>query len=106
MSNEELKPCPFCGGEADLFSYKGAAKGIRWGIRCGNLSCEIKPAASGYHSIEEAIAAWNKRARLIDCAHAGTTHDGKCIGYQISVQDDSPSAVCIECRKNQYYEDR
>lgn len=50
----ELKPCPFCGGEARL-SHAGA-KHI---IFCPN--CVRLPADGGYINQEQAIAAWNNR---------------------------------------------
>lgn len=51
----ELKPCPFCGGEARL-SHAGA-KHI---IFCPN--CVRLPADGGYINQEQAVAAWNNRA--------------------------------------------
>lgn len=54
MSNE-LKPCPFCGGEAQ-YSEESRFH-ISW-VYCSNCG-----AASGYRNTEaEAIAAWNTRA--------------------------------------------
>ena len=54
--SEELKPCPFCGGEAD----------IRWHQSdCFVVSCTVccaeGPPASG-DEMQAAIAAWNTRA--------------------------------------------
>lgn len=55
----ELKPCPFCGGEAKIISPLG------WGnvraVECGNSdNC----AATGpwFSDEKHAIAAWNTRA--------------------------------------------
>ena len=51
---EELKPCPFCGGEAELFGTE--TNGIFY-VKC--LECDVD---SNFDTPEEAIAAWNRRA--------------------------------------------
>lgn len=48
---EELKPCPFCGGEAKI----GAAS-----VYCDN--CPAIIWAQPYDNIDFAIEAWNRRA--------------------------------------------
>lgn len=60
MSNE-LKPCPFCGGEPteevnlvlpyEIELYK---------IKCENKKCTILPSTTAYKK-EDAIKAWNTR---------------------------------------------
>lgn len=50
--SEELKPCPFCGGEAKLPN----SGGVFWAI-CNNC-CTYQQIT---HDRAEAIAAWNKR---------------------------------------------
>ena len=52
MSNKELLPCPFCGGEADI---EGISE-IHY-ISCKNCYAETRT----YGSKGEAINAWNKR---------------------------------------------
>lgn len=39
-----------------------------------------------------------------DCSKPGKTHDGKCIGYQISETNDEPQDMCKICSENQFYE--
>ena len=55
MSNKELKPCPFCGGEADI-------EGIPqlYYISCKNCYADMR----AYGSKAEAINAWNTRNYL------------------------------------------
>ena len=49
----ELKPCPFCGGEADWF-WDGINQ--RWQIRCED--CTAVVSCDG---LEDAIEAWTRR---------------------------------------------
>lgn len=59
----KLKPCPFCGGDAEF------AHGRYWGselfkVVCGNKDkCAILPETGAYFIKEQAAAAWNRRAQ-------------------------------------------
>jgi len=59
----ELKPCPFCGGEAkadycDLVTHGSTS--IHWHVYC--KSCRIKTERfTESDSYQRAIAAWNRR---------------------------------------------
>lgn len=62
---EELKPCPFCGGKAEIKSgvkIVGDAEKDIWYVVCGNPECVIY---DGYtrdrYSVKQAIEIWNKR---------------------------------------------
>lgn len=58
--SQELKPCPFCGGEATLTSYSGAP--VIW---CKNVSetCEALMGGEEYGGDEQhLIDCWNARA--------------------------------------------
>lgn len=58
----ELKPCPFCGGEAELVPTRETT--VReWFVTCGNLECNVLACLTNrYYTEAEAIAAWNTRA--------------------------------------------
>lgn len=59
MSDETLKPCPFCGGEAEMchVTQLWEPRDAYW-VKCKN--CRI---SGTHHTTEaEAIAAWNSRA--------------------------------------------
>ena len=63
---EELKPCPFCGGEAKLLTmtYRG---GQVYGVFCtSDLNAEYQHGhfIDNYGLKEEAITSWNRRAML------------------------------------------
>ena len=54
----DLKPCPFCGGEAKVFHYSSAIRDEVWRVVCDRPFCAQGP--DGYTEAE-AIAAWNTR---------------------------------------------
>lgn len=53
----ELKPCPFCGGKAELYASK-VADGLRW-VTCTECYASGEPC----DDTESAIRAWNRRAK-------------------------------------------
>lgn len=59
-----LMPCPFCGGtpynDEQTFHVFGTRTGHAWAVACSY--CEV--SAPGSNTIEDAIAAWNRRADL------------------------------------------
>lgn len=59
MSNT-LLPCPFCGGEAELYGVPHIPKGWDFIPRCKTTSCCGRQAKK-YSNRETAIAAWNRR---------------------------------------------
>lgn len=92
MSDETLKPCPFCGGEAHVVSdYSSEHDETRWNL--WHECCEHDGESAGYgHALfpwfetpwykteAEAIAAWNSRAeRTCECVaeYAESPIDGK-----------------------------
>ena len=59
-AKEELKKCPFCGGEAEVNYYKSAES---WYAECAlsKGACATIPCTYPYPTKEEAIEAWNRR---------------------------------------------
>ena len=58
---EELKPCPFCGGEAEYVKFKLAYGKARGQVRCVMKGCAGR--AIGHHKDEKiAVEKWNTRA--------------------------------------------
>lgn len=57
---EKLKPCPFCGGEAELEIKQHVPKGYDYIPRCANPSCAGR-LTKKWINAEEAIKAWNRR---------------------------------------------
>lgn len=56
----ELKPCPFCGREAELYVTKHLPHGYDYTPRCTETSCAGRLTKKfGFRSL--AVAAWNRR---------------------------------------------
>lgn len=64
MQNE-LKPCPSCGGEAEIVPHKFFSEILKaWMVDCYGVECK-NCHTSGYQfwgTEAHAIAAWNRRA--------------------------------------------
>jgi len=56
--NEELKPCPFCGGKAEIIIFSAEYGTLTVG--CTNEECDIT-MGKAFFSDEEAIQHWNRR---------------------------------------------
>ena len=56
---DELKPCPFCGSEAQIISC-----GKEWYVECSRnpFVCYCKPWTGYIDTKEYAIELWNRRA--------------------------------------------
>lgn len=54
--SEELKPCPFCDGEATL-SFE--SEGARFAVYCFNGDCEVQPGTMSHETKKAARTAWN-----------------------------------------------
>ena len=60
MSDEKLKPCPFCGGEAEFFGMPPhETSGI---FSVSHVRCSACGTVRGAPSEKEVIEAWNTRA--------------------------------------------
>lgn len=56
----EIKPCPFCGGEATVEPWHGGRASKRM-VSCCAEDCSANPGVSG-GTEAQAIAAWNRRS--------------------------------------------
>ena len=64
MPRPELKPCPFCGGEAHLFGIETIGASVAYFVKCvGNKSKCAGPIRTKYCDTKERAAeVWNTRA--------------------------------------------
>ena len=60
----ELKPCPFCGGEATAeFGIVITDKPSDWNVVCcKNKQCRIQPTTDWHKSRSVVVREWNRRA--------------------------------------------
>ena len=57
----DLRPCPFCGGEAEILAVPGyydQGKQSAWVVKCTAGCCNQMP----HTSKQAALEAWNRRA--------------------------------------------
>lgn len=55
---DELKPCPFCGGEALVVEHPFEPQITTFGVECSRCGCMTQP---NYIAKVGAIGAWNRR---------------------------------------------
>lgn len=55
----ELKPCPFCGNEAELCGGEDVCNGPYWYVACGECGASVY----GDDDKQAAIDRWNRRAK-------------------------------------------
>lgn len=60
MKTHELKPCPFCGGEANLRITKHIPKGLEYTPQCSDASCAGR-LTKKWLDKDVAVYAWNRR---------------------------------------------
>lgn len=98
--SDELKPCPFCGGEA-TFAAHATAEEMDYGIICRTMAvigCDACEFCMSGETDEETVAKWNARAAVTDEQFSLAVHDGRV--WQVvreceNVLDHSP--CCFEC---------
>ena len=61
MKNLYLKPCPFCGGPASLYSVEHPHEQIAYAVDCENKDCEVSACTQLHETPEEAVTVWNRR---------------------------------------------
>lgn len=87
----EIKPCPFCGGEAEVIESDHSGTFFCW---CD--SCETR--GNYYDTGAEAIEAWNKRTVLTctkETAGEGETHWYRCSNCKHAI--DPGAYFCSLC---------
>ena len=58
--SRELKPCPFCGGRANVYVYTNEVDFVtKWSVGCGDCSCDMDVCED---TPADAAVEWNTRA--------------------------------------------
>lgn len=86
----DLKPCPFCGGKAEMLTAESMNGGYLFGIMCN----DCRSRGDVYDTEAEAIAAWNSRAERT-CEYVGDEINGRCSECQGWL--DQGFAYCPNC---------
>lgn len=73
---DELKPCPFCGGEARAFRCEESGTFDVQCQQCGAIPF-IGSRTSERKTMADVIAAWNARAAVTDEQFSMAVHDGR-----------------------------
>ena len=95
----ELKPCPFCGGEAIIMQENN------WWVACTDCTAEIgfdgmtdTSGCFGHYNTEaEAIEAWNTRAERT-CHALPQISDTVCVVKRDGMEIECGYWTCSECR--------
>lgn len=82
MSDAPLKPCPFCGGAAELWRAHPHPDRAAWIACMGKCSVLV---SKEHKTDEEAIAAWNTRTDM--CAHAQSRADQESLSAALEVPE-------------------
>ena len=63
FANEKvnLLPCPFCGSDPAVHSYKRS--GLWYRIYCTGDDCPMRPVTCNFRSLGQAATAWNHRPK-------------------------------------------
>lgn len=88
---EELRPCPFCGGDAKEFTGEDAAP-HRWTVECDSCGAHV-----GSDTRYKARAKWNRRAertcRVDFDEEVGCWRCSEC-GWELTPGDEQFCPVC------------
>lgn len=107
----ELKPCPFCGGEAEMLTAESMHGGNLYGVMCNCCACRTDV----FDNEAEAIEAWNTRAddyrqaaeywqRMYEqtfaertCHNVSTTNNFRCSECDAADFDFDKPSYCHGC---------
>ena len=114
---EELKPCPFCGGEALYLYSKGngamsnTKTNIYYASYRGTICCEkCRMQLHEFAKMSDAVKAWNRRTHKVGL---GVEHDESfvewpkkcpCCGSDVDIVQKKgiPSGIRIECKDREH----
>lgn len=87
---EELKKCPFCGGEAELKPFTN----VSW-VKCLECKCETAP----FGTATQAIKAWNNRKPTVEAKPV--VHGEWEVVHGVMTPGGDPLLRCPFCRSEE-----
>lgn len=94
--SDELKPCPFCGGEARAFRCEESGTFDVQCQQCGAIPF-IGSRTSEKKTMADVIAAWNARAAVTDEQFSLAVHDGEAWQAVRECRDVGTSSNFFRC---------
>ena len=98
MEND-LLPCPFCGGEGELCTYYGGGEHNETvhTVMCDNEDCPMNVLTPDYLTEAEAIEAWNTRAERT-CRNTSDSNYFRCsVCRKKTYRGDETFKYCPNC---------
>ena len=90
---EELKPCPFCGGEAYLHEFKSYVMPQSFWVMCNQCGIGTKEFI-GFNGKTKAIKTWNKRQEMTATWEpTDEEYQWKCSNCYETFDYDYPSSI-------------
>ena len=71
--NTELKPCPFCGGRARMYTTEARASYRRGVVRCTECGAEVRAEGGGFCDFGKDKTEEEKRALSLKAAKENVT---------------------------------
>jgi len=89
---EKLKECPFCGGNAYVYSSNGFSDyetKVRYDVGCGTKFCMgTNRCKSRFLDNEEAIARWNTRHQPTEVSELQINSDNRKVNYNLLKENE------------------
>ena len=90
--NDNLKPCPFCGGNPSFYQIFSNGRNV-WKVMCGK-SVDCCAILNEFDTKEQAIDAWNNRKSQPENINSELLN---------IVSSYAESLNCVECTKRKNY---
>ena len=112
MTND-LRPCPFCGGEAHA-ALAAYASGATAHVVCDGCGAKVYGYSRGERGLRDAVESWNRRAERT--CHVESSHEEEgdgcysyfeyelTCGHETAWGDQLPPSYCPECGRRVLYD--
>ena len=99
MTPNKIKPCPMCGGEAEIFT-EGELGICLYGVRCCDIYCGVH--TKHWDTFGYAVDHWNKRKEITPVDNEPITNLKPIIGgpYTVGIDNEPTAEECLEWFQN------